>query len=121
VARRWASGAHVQWGTGTLANDEGAWEGTYTGSYSNTNGDILLFWFKGTGAYSGLSYGMWAVLSPDEVAWTYPVRGIIFPGSPRRHRTARRKLGPVGCVESTRCARWPSAIPAAPSRGGAAR
>lgn len=78
----WASGAHVQWGAGTLANEEGTWEGTYTGSYSNTNGDILLFWFKGTGAYKGLSYGMWAVLPPEDVAWTYPVRGIIFPGSP---------------------------------------
>ncbi len=78
----WARGAHVQWGTGRLENAGGAWDGTMTGSYSIPRGDVLLFWFKGSGGYEGLSYAMWAVLSPAEVAWTYPVDGIIFPGSP---------------------------------------
>lgn len=81
----WGSGsqfAHVQWGAGRLENAGGAWEGTYTGSFSSVNGDVLLFWFKGTGGYEGLSYGMWAVLSLAEAAWTYPVRGVIFPGPP---------------------------------------
>ena len=78
----WAQSAHVQWGTGRLENAGGAWDGTMTGSYSTPRGDILLFWFTGSGGYEGLSYAMWAVLSPAEVAWTYPVDGIIFPGSP---------------------------------------
>jgi hypothetical protein len=78
----WAMGTHVQWGTGRLENTGGAWDGTMTGSYSTSRGDLLLFWFRGSGGYEGLSYAMWAVLSPAEVAWTYPVDGIIFPGSP---------------------------------------
>jgi len=78
----WAQGTHVQWGTGRLENAGGAWDGTMTGSYSAPRGDLLLFWFTGSGGYEGLSYAMWAVLSPAEVAWTYPVDGIIFPGSP---------------------------------------
>jgi hypothetical protein len=78
----WAQSTHVQWGTGRLANAGGAWDGTMTGSYSTPRGDVLLFWFRGSGGYEGLSYAMWAVLSPAEVAWTYPVDGIIFPGSP---------------------------------------
>lgn len=78
----WAQSAHVQWGTGRLENAGGAWDGTMTGSYSTPRGDILLFWFEGSGGYEGLSYAMWALLSPAEVAWTYPVDGIIFPGSP---------------------------------------
>jgi hypothetical protein len=78
----WAQGTHVQWGTGRLENAGGAWDGTMTGSYSLPRGDMLLFWFKGSGGYEGLSYAMWAVLPPAEVAWTYAVDGIIFPGSP---------------------------------------
>jgi hypothetical protein len=78
----WAQGATVQWGTGRLENAGGAWDGTMTGSYSMPRGDILLFWFKGSGGYEGLAYAMWAVLSPAEVAWTYAVDGIIFPGAP---------------------------------------
>ena len=72
----------MQWGTGHLENAGGAWDGTMTGSYSAATGDLLLFWFTGSGGYEGLSYAMWAVLSPAEVAWTYKVDGIIFPGSP---------------------------------------
>ena len=81
----WGSGiefAHVQWGSGRLENAGGAWEGTLTGSFSTKNGDVILFWFEGTGGYEGLSYGMWAVLPTAEAGWTYPVKGIIFPGSP---------------------------------------
>ena len=78
----WAMSAHVQWGTGRLENEGGAWDGTMTGSYSTPRGDLLLFWFTGSGGYEGLSYAMWAVMTPAEVAWTYRVDGIIFPGSP---------------------------------------
>ena len=81
----WGSGmefAHVQWGSGRLENAGGAWEGTLTGSFSTANGDVILFWFEGTGGYEGLSYGMWAVLPTAEAGWTYPVKGLIFPGSP---------------------------------------
>jgi hypothetical protein len=78
----WGQGATVQWGTGRLENAGGGWDGTMTGSYSTPRGDLLLFWFTGSGGYEGLSYAMWAVLSPAVVAWTYPVDGIIFPGSP---------------------------------------
>ena len=80
----WAQSAHVPRGTGRLENAGGAWDGTMTGSYSTPRGDILLFWFEGSGGYEGLSYAMWALLSPAEVAWTYPVDGIIFPARRRR-------------------------------------
>jgi len=56
--------------------------GTYSGADSSATGDIVLWWFKGTGGYAGLSYVMWEHLSPAEVAWSYPVEGMIFPGEP---------------------------------------
>ncbi len=74
--------AHVQWGTGRIVNSDGAWDGTYTGSFTAETGDLILFWFKGTGAYAGLSYGMWAITPLSEAGLTYPVHGIVFPGSP---------------------------------------
>ncbi|MCU0506631.1 MAG: hypothetical protein MUE82_12860, partial [Chloroflexi bacterium] len=81
----WGGGmefAHVQWGSGRLENAGGAWDGTLTGSFSTKNGDVILFWFEGTGGYEGLSYAMWAVLPTAEAGWTYPVKGLVFPGSP---------------------------------------
>ncbi len=81
----WGSGrsfAHVQWGTGRIENEDGAWEATYSGSFTPMTGDLILFWFTGSGAYKGLAYGMWAIVPPSEAGLTYPVRGIIFPGSP---------------------------------------
>jgi hypothetical protein len=105
----WEQGATVQWGTGRLENAGGAWDGTMTGSYSNANGDLLLFWFEGSGGYEGLSYAMWAVLPPAAVAWTYPVRGIIFPGSPPAPKPASAVSAAPGAMPT------PTAAPAASS------
>ena len=78
----WANAAIVLWGTSRITNQGGTWEGTYTGANSDATGDIVIWWFKGTGEYAGLSYVMWEHLAPAEVAWTYPVEGMIFPGEP---------------------------------------
>jgi hypothetical protein len=70
-------GALVQWGTSRLENDEGAWEGTGSGVYSSDRGDIIAFWYKGTGGYAGLSYfELWTGQEP----WT--IQGQIIPGDP---------------------------------------
>jgi hypothetical protein len=78
----WANAAMVLFGASRITNEGGSWEGTYSGANSDSTGDIVLWWFKGTGGYAGLSYVMWEHLSPAEVAWSYPVEGMIFPGEP---------------------------------------
>ena len=71
------NGALVQWGTSRLENVAGAWEGAGSGVYSSDRGDIIAFWYKGTGSYAGLSYfELWTGSDP----WT--IRGLIFPGNP---------------------------------------
>jgi hypothetical protein len=71
------SGASVQWGTARLENDGGAWEGTGSGVWSSDRGDIIAFWYKGTGGYAGLGYfELWTGTEP----WT--IQGQIFPGDP---------------------------------------
>jgi hypothetical protein len=76
------SGSTVGWGTGKLVNDGGSWVGTYTETYSTRNGDLLMWWWKGEGGYDGLAYVMYAVIPNEDVAWTYPVQGLIYPGEP---------------------------------------
>ena len=71
------NGALVQWGTARLENDGGVWEGTGSGVYSSDRGDIIAFWYKGTGGYAGLGYfELWTGKEP----WT--LRGQVFPGDP---------------------------------------
>ncbi len=71
------NGALVQWGTARLKNDGGAWEGSGSGVYSSDRGDIIAFWYSGTGGYAGLSYfELWTGREP----WT--IQGQIFPGDP---------------------------------------
>jgi hypothetical protein len=74
----WPSGG-VQWGAGSIANEGGTWEGTWSGVLvsEEAGGDVITFWLKGTGDYEGLSYyyrtsgrGPWDVI------------GLIFPGDP---------------------------------------
>ena len=70
-------GAGVQWGTSRLENDGGAWEGTGSGVWSSDRGDIIAFWYKGTGGYAGLSYfELWTGHDP------WKIQGQIFPGDP---------------------------------------
>jgi len=72
-----SSGALVQWGTPRLENAGGAWEGSGSGVYSSDRGDIIAFWYKGTGGYAGLGYfELWTGFQP----WT--IRGLVFPGDP---------------------------------------
>ena len=70
-------GALVQWGSARLENEGGAWEGTGSGVYSSDRGDIIAFWYKGTGGYAGLGYfELWTGKEP----WN--IRGEIFPSDP---------------------------------------
>ena len=68
----------VQWVTARLENTEGAWEGTGSGVASSDRGDIMVFWYKGTGAYEGLSY--FELRTGRNEPWK--IRGQIFPGDP---------------------------------------
>ena len=69
----------TQWGAGRLENAGGAWVGTYTGIATSETGDILTFWYTGTGGYKGLSYYMWFTVHFTETGQTH---GLIFPGTP---------------------------------------
>jgi hypothetical protein len=71
------NGAGVQWSTSRVETAGGAWVGKGSGVYSSDRGDIIAFWFRGTGGYAGLGYfELWTGRGP----WT--VRGLIFPGDP---------------------------------------
>jgi hypothetical protein len=73
-AGRWGL---VQWGTPRLENAGGAWEGRAAGVASSSHGDIIVNWYKGTGAYAGLGYfELWTGSGP------WKVQGQIFPGDP---------------------------------------
>jgi hypothetical protein len=72
--------ALTQSGTGTLRNAGGARVGRYTGIATSTTGDILTFWYTGTGGYTGLSYYMWETV-PAGVG-IGPTHGLIVHGTP---------------------------------------
>lgn len=74
--------AFVQWGTVRLENDDGAWVGHYSGAAAPDTGDLVTFWFEGTGGYAGLSYFLWAHMPISAGPVGFPVVGLIFPGSP---------------------------------------
>ena len=46
---------------------------------TSETGDILTFWYVGTGGYAGLSYYMWQTVPVGGVGQTH---GLIFPGKP---------------------------------------
>ena len=73
------SGAGVQWATGRIENAGGAWEGRGSGVASLPGrGDIIVYWYKGTGGYEGLSYFQLITGSPP----TWKIEGQVFPGDP---------------------------------------
>jgi hypothetical protein len=79
-----SDGAEVFSGTVRLVNDGGAWEGRYTGIYTSETGDLWSIWYTGTGAYAGLSYYEWIEEPAESWFHFYPVKGLIFPGTPPR-------------------------------------
>ena len=60
-----------------LESAGGAWEGRATGVYSADRGDSIVFWYTGTGAFSGLTYFELLTGGPTWTIW-----GQVFPGSP---------------------------------------
>jgi hypothetical protein len=78
------AGAAVQWGKGTLENSGGKWVGTYTGIVTSATGDLITFWYTGTGDYEGLSYFMWQEVPVVNGLSQQPgtTHGLIFPGKP---------------------------------------
>jgi len=78
-------GALVQWGAVRLINDDGAWEGRLTGTYSVDRGDTYTIWYTGTGGYTGLAA---FELATGRGPWT--TEGMIFPGSPPTPLVGRR-------------------------------
>lgn len=82
---RWGTdehdGALMQWGTATLTNENGTWEGDYAGGFASPVGDIIARWWTGTGDYEGQTFYMWTTGSEPGVA-SFNIRGIIFPSDP---------------------------------------
>lgn len=74
--------AFVQWGEVRLENDGGAWVGRYSGVATPDTGDLVTFWFEGTGGYAGLSFFEWSEMPGSLGIVGFPVAGLIFPGSP---------------------------------------
>jgi hypothetical protein len=62
-----------------VVNDEGSWEGTFSGvEYPGTGDDHLQGLLFGEGAYRGLS----AMLYYTETDGRWEVEGLVFPGKP---------------------------------------
>jgi hypothetical protein len=71
------NGALVQWGASRLNAGGSPWEGRATGVYSGDRGDIIVWWWTGTGKYAGLAcFELVTGMGP----WS--MQGQIFPGSP---------------------------------------
>ena len=82
--------AQVQWGTASLANDGGSWDGVYSAMYERQDGDVRISWWTGSGDYEGLTLFMWATAdstarrrsgSPAGTA-TYQWTGLVYSGAP---------------------------------------
>jgi len=66
-----------QWGTSRLETEGGIWEGTYRGTTNERTGDSLSHWYRGTGAYEGLTFHvMFTGFGP------WDLEGVIYPGEP---------------------------------------
>jgi hypothetical protein len=77
-------GIGTQWGSGRLENADGTWQGVASGVYDDV-GDIVVTWYKGTGAYAGLSY--FELVTRNDLFGPvtelgYGNFGLIFPGDP---------------------------------------
>ena len=70
------------WGTVRMENDGGAWAGRYSGVATPDTGDLVTFWFEGSGGYAGLSYFQWAPMPASLALVGFPVTGLVFPGAP---------------------------------------
>ena len=74
----YAPGVQAHAGTVTLENDDGMWEGAFTGYWTNDGDRILHAQLSGQDAYEG-----WTMLldeSFDNPTYTSVMRGVIFPG-----------------------------------------
>jgi hypothetical protein len=77
-------GIGTQWGSGRLENADGTWQGVASGVYDD-GGDIVATWYKGTGAYAGMSY--FELVTRNDLFGPvtelgYGNFGLIFPGDP---------------------------------------
>jgi hypothetical protein len=77
-------GIGTQWGSGRLENADGTWQGVASGIYDD-GGDIVVTWYKGTGAYAGMSY--FELVTRNDLFGPvaklgYGNFGLIFPGDP---------------------------------------
>ena len=82
--------AQIQWGTASLRNDAGSWDGVYSAMYEQQDGDVRISWWSGSGDYEGLTLFMWATAdstarrrsgSPAGTA-TYQWTGLVYSGAP---------------------------------------
>jgi hypothetical protein len=82
--------AQVQWGTASLTNDAGSWEGVYSAMYEREDGDVRISWWTGSGDHEGLTLFMWATAdsaarrrsgSPAGTA-IYEWTGLVYSGAP---------------------------------------
>lgn len=71
----------IQWGTTRLETEGGSWEGTYSGAY-NGEQDTIAYWYRGQGAYDGLTYHAWIKPTPASDLEGWLMEGIIYPGEP---------------------------------------
>lgn len=75
----------IQWGSTVLKTPGGSWTGTYSGSWDGSD-DYISYWYRGSGAYKGLTFHAWLMTGPttpqEEAPWNRLVEGIIYPGEP---------------------------------------
>lgn len=67
--------AQVRYGRMRLENDDGAWDGWFTGRL-NDSGFVQTYWLAGEGAYEGLSY----VVTAGGNGNLWLSQGLIYPG-----------------------------------------
>lgn len=70
-------GLQIRYGTMRLVNDDGAWEGRFTGRL-DAGGFAQTYWLVGEDAYEGLTYVMTA--GGEGPVWASS--GVIYPGRP---------------------------------------
>jgi hypothetical protein len=68
----------VQWGSARLVAAGGAWEGHWAGVIYPDLRDDITAWYRGTGAYTGLTYTAHITGSLG----SYTIEGLIYPGVP---------------------------------------
>ena len=68
----------VQWGAARLTTAGGAWAGRWAGVIYPGLRDEITGWYRGTGAYTGLTYTVHITGSLGR----YTLEGLIYPGEP---------------------------------------